>query len=150
MPNVKFFMADGEITRSYLGARDRAAQIAVLADLNAVPEATMRAKLLALGLPLPDGKAPTKTPKKATAKTTRTTEAPAEKPERMRDGAYSEEDVTPTSTVQELYQLLGRFIRAGWGEAPLTLNGKPLSVKKLGVSCDFHNRIYLDMKGTPQ
>ena len=54
MAKTKFFMDDSELRRSYLGAKDRTAQVRVLAELNVVPIGTMRAKLLSLGLPLDD------------------------------------------------------------------------------------------------
>lgn len=136
MAKTKFFMDDYEIRRSYLGATDRAAQVRVLADLNAVPIGTMRAKLLALDLPLDDAPAVGRKKKE-------TTNAPTAGP------APSEavEAIERACTVQALYAHLDRFMRAGWGEAPLVLNGKALSIGVLSVGRDGRGGVFVDLRG---
>lgn len=136
MAKTKFFMDDSELRRSYLGAKDRTAQVRVLAELNVVPIGTMRAKLLALDLPLDD--APVRGRRKKA-----TTNAPTAGP------APSEavEAIEQTCTVQALYAHLDRFMRAGWGEAPLLLNGKALSIGALGVGRDGTGGVFVDLRG---
>ena len=47
---AKFYMEDEEIRRDYLRAKDRDKQLEILADMNLVNRATMRNKLIELGL----------------------------------------------------------------------------------------------------
>ena len=137
MAKTKFFMDDSELRRSYLGAKDRTAQVRVLAELNVVPIGTMRAKLLALDLPLDDAPVRERR-KKATADAPTAGPAPSE---------AAAEAIEQTCTVQALYAHLDRFMRAGWGEAPLVLNGKALSINALGVGRDSHGGIFVDLRG---
>lgn len=51
---MKFTMDDAEIRTSYNTAKNRAAQVQVLAELNAVPQAVMAEKLRELGCDVPD------------------------------------------------------------------------------------------------
>lgn len=51
---MKFTMDDAEIRISYNTAKNRAAQVQVLAELNAVPQAVMAEKLRELGCDVPD------------------------------------------------------------------------------------------------
>lgn len=117
MAKTKFCMDDCEIRRSYLGAANRAAQVRVLAELNVVPTVGRKKKETA--------NAPTAGP------------APSE----------AVEVIERTCTVQALYAHLDRFMRAGWGEAPLVLNGKALSIGALGVGRDGRGGVFVDLRG---
>ena len=52
--------------------------------------------------------------------------------------------------VRDLYDLLGRFIRLGWGAAALTVGGKKVQVPGVCMSCDFQNNLCLDLEGGPR
>lgn len=149
-----FVMTDEEIRRSYLRAKDRSTQVRILAELNAVDVSAMQKKLVELGLmekpkpvrrkPAPVRR-PTPTPTPA-AKPTAEPVAPTE----LREGERRSVAAENACNVRDLYDLLGRFIRLGWGAAALTVGGKKVQVPSVCMSCDFQNNLYLDLEGKPR
>ena len=147
-----FVMADEEIRRSYLRAKGRSTQVRILAELNAVDVSTMQTKLIELGLmerpkpvrrkPAPMGR-PTPAP---AAKPTAEPVAPTE----LREGERRNVAAESACNVRDLYDLLGRFIRLGWGAAALTVGGKRVQVPSVCISCDFQNNLCLDLEGKPR
>lgn len=144
-----FVMTDEEIRRSYLRAKDRGTQVRILAELNAVDVSAMQAKLIELGLmekPKPVRR-PTATPTPApAAKPTAEPVAPTE----LREGERRNVAAESACNVRDLYDLLGRFIRLGWGAAALTVGGKRVQVPSVCMSCDFQNNLCLDLEGKPR
>lgn len=142
-----FVMTDEEIRRSYLRAKGRSTQVRILAELNAVDVSAMQAKLVELGLmekPKPVRR-PTPTPAPA-AKPTAEPVAPTE----LREGERRSVAAESACNVRDLYDLLGRFIRLGWGAAALTVGGKKVQVPSVCMSCDFQNNLCLDLEGKPR
>ena len=142
-----FVMTDEEIRRSYLRAKGRGTQVRILAELNAVDVSAMQAKLVELGLmekPKPVRR-PTPTPAPA-AKPTAEPVAPTE----LREGERRSVAAESACNVRDLYDLLGRFIRLGWGAAALTVGGKKVQVPSVCMSCDFQNNLCLDLEGKPR
>lgn len=147
-----FVMTDEEIRRSYLRAKDRSTQVRILAELNAVDVSAMQAKLIELGLmekPKPVRRKP--------APVSRPTPAPAAKPTaepvaptELREGERRNVAAESACNVRDLYDLLGRFIRLGWGAAALTVGGKRVQVPSVCMSCDFQNNLCLDLEGKPR
>lgn len=147
-----FVMTDEEIRRSYLRAKGRSTQVRILAELNAVDVSAMRAKLIELGLmekPKPVKRKP--------APVRRPTPAPAAKPTaepvtptELREGERRNVAAENACNVRDLYDLLGRFIRLGWGAAALTVGGKRVQVPSVCMSCDFQNNLCLDLEGKPR
>nr|DAQ02915.1 MAG TPA: hypothetical protein [Caudoviricetes sp.] len=142
-----FVMTDEEIRRSYLRAKGRGTQVRILAELNAVDVSAMQKKLIELGLmekPKPVRR-PTPTPTPA-AKPTAEPVAPTE----LREGERRSVAAESACNVRDLYDLLGRFIRLGWGAAALTVGGKKVQVPGVCMSCDFQNNLCLDLEGGPR
>lgn len=140
-----FVMTDEEIRRSYLRAKGRSAQVRILAELNAVDVSAMQAKLIELGLmekPKPVRR-PTPTP-------TPTPTAEPVAPTELREGERRNVAAENACNVRDLYDLLGRFIRLGWGAAALTVGGKRVQVPSVCMSCDFQNNLCLDLEGKPR
>ena len=67
-------------------------------------------------------------------------------PAQLCEGEHRIVTVSPACNVRDLYDLLGRFIRLGWGAAPLMMNGEKIDVRHVGIGCDFHNEIYFNME----
>ena len=147
-----FVMTDEEIRRSYLRAKGRSTQVRILAELNAVDVSAMQNKLVELGLmerPKPVRRKP--------APVSRPTPAPAAKPTaepvaptELREGERRNVATENACNVRDLYDLLGRFIRLGWGAAALTVGGKRVQVPSVCMSCDFQNNLCLDLEGKPR
>ena len=152
MRDVNFVMTDEEIRRSYLHAKGRSTQVRILAELNAVDVSAMQKKLVELGLmekPMPVRRKP--------APVRRPTPAPAAKPTaepvaptELREGERRNVAAENACNVSDLYDLLGRFIRLGWGAAALTVGGKRVQVPSVCMSCDFQNNLCLDLEGKPR
>lgn len=144
-----FVMTDEEIRRSYLRAKGGSTQVRILAELNAVDISAMQAKLIELGLmekPKPVRR-PTATPTPApVAKPTAEPVAPTE----LREGERRNVAAESACNVRDLYDLLGRFIRLGWGAAALTVGGKKVQVPSVCMSCDSQNNLCLDLEGKPR
>ena len=147
-----FVMTDEEIRRSYLRAKGRSTQVRILAELNAVDVSAMQAKLNELGLmekpkPVRRKPAPVRRPTPApAAKPTAEPVAPTE----LREGERRNVAAENACNVRDLYDLLGRFIRLGWGAAALTVGGKRVQVPSVCMSCDFQNNLCLDLEGKPR
>lgn len=147
-----FVMTDEEIRRSYLHAKGRSTQVRILAELNAVDVSAMQAKLIELGLmerpkPVRRKPAPVRRPTPApAAKPTAEPVAPTE----LREGERRNVAAENACNVRDLYDLLGRFIRLGWGAAALTVGGKRVQVPSVCMSCDFQNNLCLDLEGKPR
>ena len=147
-----FVMTDEEIRRSYLRAKGRSTQVRILAELNAVDVSAMQAKLIELGLmekpkPVKRKPAPVRRPTPApAAKPTAEPVAPTE----LREGERRNVAAESACNVRDLYELLGRFIRLGWGAAALTVGGKKVQVPSVCMSCDFQNNLCLDLEGKPR
>lgn len=147
-----FVMTDEEIRRSYLRAKGRSTQVRILAELNAVDVSAMQAKLIELGLmekpkPVRRKPAPVRRPTPApAAKPTAEPVAPTE----LREGERRNVAAENACNVRDLYDLLGRFIRLGWGAAALTVGGKRVQVPSVCMSCDFQNNLCLDLEGKPR
>lgn len=147
-----FVMTDEEIRRSYLRAKGRGTQVRILAELNAVDISAMQNKLIELGLmekpkPVMRKPAPVKRPTPAlAAKPTAEPVAPTE----LREGERRNVAAENVCNVRDLYDLLGRFIRLGWGAAALTVGGKRVQVPSVCMSCDFQNNLCLDLEGKPR
>lgn len=147
-----FVMTDEEIRRSYLRAKGRGTQVRILAELNAVDVSAMQEKLIELGLmkkpkPVMRKPAPVKRPEPAPAvKPTAEPVAPTE----LREGERRNVAAENVCNVKDLYDLLGRFIRLGWGAAALTVGGKRVQVPSVCMSCDFQNNLCLDLEGKPR
>ena len=147
-----FVMTDEEIRRSFLRAKGRSTQVRILAELNAVDVSAMQNKLVELGLmerPKPVRRKP--------APVSRPTPAPAAKPTaepvaptELREGERRNVAAESACNVRDLYDLLGRFIRLGWGAAALTVGGKKVQVPSVCISCDFQNNLCLDLEGKPR
>ena len=147
-----FVMTDEEIRRSFLRAKGRSTQVRILAELNAVDVSAMQNKLVELGLmerPKPVRRKP--------APVSRPTPAPAAKPTaepvaptELREGERRNVAAESACNVRDLYDLLGRFIRLGWGAAALTVGGKKVQVPSVCMSCDFQNNLCLDLEGKPR
>lgn len=138
-----FVMTDEEIRRSYLRAKGRGTQVRILAELNAVDVSAMQDKLIELGLmekPAPVRR-PTPTP-------TPTAEPVA--PTELREGERRNVAAESACNVKDLYDLLGRFIRLGWGAAALMMGGKKVQVPGVCMSCDYQNNLCLDLEGEPR
>lgn len=149
MRDVNYVMTDEEIRRSYLRAKGRSTQVRILAELNAVDVSAMQAKLIELGLmekPKPVRR-PTATPTPAPA--AKPTEEPVA-PTDLREGERRNVAAESACNVRDLYDLLGRFIRLGWGAAALTVGGKRVQVPSVCISCDFQNNLCLDLEGKPR
>lgn len=139
-----FVMTDEEIRRSYLRAKGRGAQVRILAELNAVDVSAMQNKLVELGLmekPKPVRRKP--------APAVRSTAEPVA-PTELREGERRSVTAESACNVRDLYDLLGRFIRLGWGAAALTVGGKKVQVPGVCMSCDFQNNLCLDLEGKPR
>lgn len=147
-----FVMTDEEIRRSFLRAKGRSTQVRILAELNAVDVSAMQNKLVELGLmerpkPVRRKPAPVRCPTPApAAKPTAEPVAPTE----LREGERRNVDAESACNVRDLYDLLGRFIRLGWGAAALTVGGKRVQVPSVCMSCDFQNNLCLDLEGKPR
>ena len=147
-----FVMTDEEIRRSYLRAKGRSTQVRILAELNAVDVSAMQNKLVELGLmerrkPVRRKPAPVRCPTPApAAKPTAEPVAPTE----LREGERRNVAAESACNVRDLYDLLGRFIRLGWGAAALTVGGKRVQVPSVCISCDFQNNLCLDLEGKPR
>lgn len=140
-----FVMTDEEIRRSYLRAKERSTQVRILAELNAVDVSAMRKKLVELGLM--EKPKPVRHPAPApAAKPTAEPVAPTE----LREGERRNAAAESACNVRDLYDLLGRFIRLGWGAAALTVGGKKVQVPGVCMSCDFQNNLCLDLEGKPR
>lgn len=144
-----FVMTDEEIRRSYLRAKGRSTQVRILAELNAVNVSAMQKKLIELGL--------MEKPKPVRRPTPAPTPAPAAKPTaepvaptELREGERRNVTAENACNVRDLYDLLGRFIRLGWGAAALTVGGKRVQVPSVCMSCDFQNNLCLDSEGRPR
>nr|DAJ07744.1 MAG TPA: hypothetical protein [Caudoviricetes sp.] len=144
-----FVMTDEEIRRSYLRAKGRSTQVRILAELNAVNVSAMQKKLIELGL--------MEKPKPVRRPTPAPTPAPAAKPTaepvaptELREGERRNVTAENACNVRDLYDLLGRFIRLGWGAAALTVGGKRVQVPSVCMSCDFQNNLCLDLEGRPR
>ena len=152
MRDVNFVMTDEEIRRSYLRAKGRSTQVRILAELNAVDVSAMQDKLIELGLmekpkPVKRKPAPVRHPTPApAAKPTAEPVAPTE----LREGERRNVAAENACNVSDLYDLLGRFIRLGWGAAALTVGGKKVQVPSVCMSCDFQNNLCLDLEGKPR
>lgn len=148
-----FVMTDEEIRRSYLRAKGRSTQVRILAELNAVDVSAMQAKLIELGLmekPKPVRRpAPSPTPAPAPAPAAKPTAEPVA-PTELREGERRNVAAENACNVRDLYDLLGRFIRLGWGAAALTVGGKRVQVPSVCMSCDFQNNLCLDLEGKPR
>lgn len=146
-----FVMTDEEIRRSYLRAKGRSTQVRILAELNAVDVSAMQAKLIELGLmekPKPVRR-PTPTPTPTPAPAAKPTAEPVA-PTELREGERRNVAAENACNVRDLYDLLGRFIRLGWGAAALTVGGKKVQVPSVCMSCDFQNNLCLDLEGKPR
>lgn len=147
-----FVMTDEEIRRSFLRAKSRSTQVRILAELNAVDVSAMQNKLVELGLmerrkPVRRKPAPVRCPTPApAAKPTAEPVAPTE----LREGERRNVAAESACNVRDLYDLLGRFIRLGWGAAALTVGGKRVQVPSVCMSCDFQNNLCLDLEGKPR
>lgn len=147
-----FVMTDEEIRRSYLRAKGRSTQVRILAELNAVDVSAMQNKLVELGLmerpkPVRRKPAPVRCPTPApAAKPTGEPVAPTD----LREGERRNVAAENACNVRDLYDLLGRFIRLGWGAAALTVGGKKVQVPSVCMSCDFQNNLCLDLEGKPR
>lgn len=147
-----FVMADEEIRRSFLRTKGRSTQVRILAELNAVDVSVMQKKLVELGLmerpkPVKRKPAPVRRPTPApAAKPTAEPVAPTE----LREGERRSVAAESACNVRDLYDLLGRFIRLGWGAAALTVGGKKVQVPNVCMSCDFQNNLCLDLEGKPR
>ena len=147
-----FVMPDEEIRRSYLRAKGRSTQVRILAELNAVDVSAMQKKLIELGLmekpkPVRRKPAPVRRPaREPAAKPSAEPVAPTE----LREGERRNVAAENACNVKDLYDLLGRFIRLGWGAAALTVGGKKVQVPGVCMSCDFQNNLCLDLEGKPQ
>lgn len=147
-----FVMTDEEIRRSFLRAKGRSTQVRILAELNAVDVSAMQNKLVELGLmerpkPVRRKPAPVRCPTPAPAA------KPAEEPVAptdLREGERRNVATENACNVRDLYDLLGRFIRLGWGAAALTVGGKKVQVPSVCISCDFQNNLCLDLEGKPR
>ena len=142
-----FVMTDEEIRRSYLRAKGRSTQVRILAELNAVDVSAMQAKLIELGLmekPKPVRRKP------APVRRPTATPTPAPAPTELREGERRNVAAENACNVRDLYDLLGRFIRLGWGAAALTVGGKRVQVPSVCMSCDFQNNLCLDLEGKPR
>lgn len=148
-----FVMTDEEIRRSYLRAKGRSTQVRILAELNAVDVSAMQKKLVELGLmekPKPVRRpTPTPTPTPAPAPAAKPTAEPVA-PTELREGERRNVAAESACNVRDLYDLLGRFIRLGWGAAALTVGGKRVQVPSVCMSCDFQNNLCLDLEGKPR
>lgn len=147
-----FVMTDEEIRRSYLRAKGRSTQVRILAELNAVDVSAMQNKLVELGLmerpkPVRRKPAPVRCPTPAPA--AKPTEEPVA-PTDLREGERRNVAAENACNVRDLYDLLGRFIRLGWGAAALTVGGKKVQVPSVCMSCDFQNNLCLDLEGKPR
>lgn len=147
-----FVMTDEEIRRSFLRAKSRSTQVRILAELNAVDVSAMQNKLVELGLmerpkPVRRKPAPVRCPTPAPA--AKPTEEPVA-PTDLREGERRNVDTESACNVRDLYDLLGRFIRLGWGAAALTVGGKKVQVPSVCMSCDFQNNLCLDLEGKPR
>ena len=147
-----FVMTDEEIRRSYLRAKGRSTQVRILAELNAVDVSAMQNKLVELGLmerpkPVRRKPAPVRCPTPAPA--AKPTEEPVA-PTDLREGERRNVAAENACNVRDLYDLLGRFIRLGWGAAALTVGGKRVQVPSVCISCDFQNNLCLDLEGKPR
>lgn len=147
-----FVMTDEEIRRSYLRAKGRSAQVRILAELNAVDVSAMQEKLIELGLmekpkPVMRKPAPVRRPKPAPA--AKPNEEPVA-PTELREGERHNVATENVCNVKDLYDLLGRFIRLGWGAAALMAGGKKVQVTGVCMSCDFQNNLCLDLEGKPR
>ena len=147
-----FVMTDEEIRRSYLRAKSRSTQVRIIAELNAVDVSAMQAKLIELGLmekpkPVRRKPAPVRCPTPAPA--AKPTEEPVA-PTELREGERRNVAAESACNVRDLYDLLGRFIRLGWGAAALTVGGKKVQVPSVCISCDFQNNLCLDLEGKPR
>lgn len=147
-----FVMTDEEIRRSFLRAKGRSTQVRILAELNAVDVSAMQNKLVELGLmerpkPVRRKPAPVRCPTPAPA--AKPTEEPVA-PTDLREGERRNVAAENACNVRDLYDLLGRFIRLGWGAAALTVGGKKVQVPSVCMSCDFQNNLCLDLEGKPR
>lgn len=152
MPDAIFVMTDEEIRRSYLRAKGRSTQVRILAELNAVDVSAMQAKLIELGLmekPKPVRRKPAPVRRPAPEAVTKPTAEPVA-PTELREGERRNVAAENACNVRDLYDLLGRFIRLGWGAAALTVGGKKVQVPGVCMSCDFQNNLCLDLEGKPQ
>lgn len=146
-----FVMTDEEIRRSFLRAKSRSTQVRILAELNAVDVSAMQNKLVELGLmerpkPVRRKPAPVRCPTPAPA--AKPTEEPVA-PTDLREGERRNVAAENACNVRDLYDLLGRFIRLGWGAAALTVGGKKVQAPSVCISCDFQNNLFLDLEGKP-
>ena len=148
-----FVMTDEEIRRSYLRAKGRSTQVRILAELNAVDVSAMQAKLIELGLmekPKPVRRKPAPVRRPTTAPAAKPTAEPVA-PTELREGERRNVAAENTCNVRDLYDLLGRFIRLGWGAAALTVGGKKVQVPSVCMSCDVQNNLCLDLvEGKPR
>ena len=147
-----FVMTDEEIRRSYLRAKGRSTQVRILAELNAVDVSAMQNKLIELGLmekPKPVRRKPAPVRRPTTAPAAKPTAEPVA-PGELREGERRNVDAENACNVRDLYDLLGRFIRLGWGAAALTVGGKKVQVPSVCMSCDFQNNLCLDLEGKPR
>ena len=120
--------------------------------LRELAEADKDGRLVELGLmerPKPVSRKP--------APVRRPTPAPAAKPTAepvaptdLREGERRDVAAENACNVRDLYDLLGRFIRLGWGAAALTVGGKKVQVPSVCMSCDFQNNLCLDLEGKPR
>ena len=147
-----FVMTDEEIRRSYLRAKGRSTQVRILAELNAVDVSAMQNKLVELGLmerPKPVRRKPAAVRCPTPAPAAKPTEEPVA-PTDLREGERRNVAAENACNVRDLYDLLGRFIRLGWGAAALTVGGKWVQVPSVCISCDFQNNLCLDLEGKPR
>lgn len=147
-----FVMTDEEIRRSYLRAKGRSTQVRILAELNAVDVSAMQNKLVELGLmerPKPVRRKPAPVSRPTPAPAAKPTEEPVA-PTDLREGERRNVATENACNVRDLYDLLGRFIRLGWGAAALTVGGKRVQVPSVCMSCDFQNNLCLDLEGKPR
>lgn len=149
-----FVMTDEEIRRSYLRAKGRSTQVRILAELNAVDVSAMQNKLVELGLmekpkPVKRKPAPVRRPAPTPAPAAKPTAEPVA-PTELREGERRNVAAESACNVRDLYDLLGRFIRLGWGAAALTVGGKRVQVPSVCISCDFQNNLCLDLEGKPR
>lgn len=147
-----FVMTDEEIRRSYLRAKGRGTQVRILAELNAVDISAMQNKLVELGLmerPKPVSRKPAPVRHPTPAPAVRLIEEPVA-PTALREGERRSVTAESACNVKDLYDLIGRFIRLGWGAAALTVGGKKIQVSGVCMSCDFQNNLCLDLEGKPR
>lgn len=156
-----FVMTDEEIRRSFLRAKGRSTQVRILAELNAVDVSAMQKKLVELGLmekPKPvrrptststSTSTPTSTPTPTPTPAAKPTAEPVA-PTELREGERRNVAAESACNVRDLYDLLGRFIRLGWGAAALTVGGKKVQGPSVCMSCDFQNNLCLDLEGKPR